>query len=193
MSDEEYALLLRAAAATFFLAFVLVQWLGFRELKRRGADADLAAGCAVRDHVLAALGRASLGGLAVTVPLMAAWGVLAFSRRQDRVFVGMELFLAFLVVAMGLTAVTMRLALGLAERYEGPPARRMLLWSRWGMLASGAAYGAAVGLFLPPNLGETLLAVFLIGAGLVALGLNGTARMTPETLVRLAGHLTKRR
>lgn len=193
LSAEEYAFLLRMAVASFFFSLVLGQWLGFRELRRRGSDETVLASCHVRDHVLAGLARGSLGGLAVTVPLMVVWGIIAFNRREGGIFLGMELFLAFLLVAVGLAAVMMRLALDLAVRVREEAASRLLLWLRLGALAAAAVYGAALWVLVPAGLGEMLLSVFLVGAALVAVGLNRTAQMTPQALERLALFLTRRR
>lgn len=191
MSGGNEVLVLRMAVGTFLVCLPLAQWIAFRELERRGRDEELLFANNMRDHVLAALARASLWGLVATLPVLASWIVVSWRSLGSRTFLGMELFLAFLVLALGLTTIAARFALDLMRRPGRGGIVRLVFILRLAVLAVGAGYGAAMWVYTPGNLGETLLAVFLIGVALVVLGLNRTADMEPELLARLARALRR--
>ncbi len=101
------------------------------------------------------------------------------------VLIGAEILLSFVVLALGLTAVALRFALDLAGRTAAGSLARAVAGLRLLVLGIGLSYGAALWFAVPGGAGETLLSVFLLGAGLVALGLNRTAEMDPELLRKL--------
>lgn len=108
------------------------------------------------------------------------------------VLVGAEILLAFVVLAVGLTAASSRFALDLMERVSAATAARSLLGLRLLTLGAGLTYGVVLWFVLPGGAGETLLSVFTLGAALAALGLNRTAEMSPELMRRFA-QATRRR
>ena len=163
-----------------------MQWAAFRELARRGAHDELRDSRNVRDHLLAALGRAAQVGLALQVPAVIAWGVTAWARLHWGILVGAEILLAFVVLAVGLAATSLRFALDMMGRVGVGTAARALLGVRLFVLGAGLTYGAILWFFQPGGAGETLLSVFTLGAALAALGLNRTAEMSPESMRRLA-------
>lgn len=184
--------LLRLAVVLFLLMLPAMQWVAFRELARRGAHDELRDSRNVRDHLLAALGRAVQVGLALQVPAMIAWGVTTWSRLHWNVLVGAEILLAFVVLAVGLAAASLRFALDMMGRVGAETAARALLGVRLFVLGAGLTYGAVLWFFLPGGAGETLLSVFTLGAALAALGLNRTAEMSPESMRRLAQAMRRR-
>ena len=186
MSGGAYALALRMAAAAFLICLPLAQWAAFRELERRGRDEDLLGSSNMRDHVLAALAHAAFWGLIITLPVLAAWVVISWRSLATRTFLGMELFLAFLVLVLGLTAIAVRFGLDAMGRTSEAAAPRTIFSLRLAALAVGGGYGATLWVYVPGGAGETLLAVFVIGVALLALGLNHTAEMDPDLLARLA-------
>ncbi len=178
--------LLRLAVVLFLLMLPAMQWVAFQELARRGAHDELRDSRNVRDHLLAALGRAAQVGLALQVPAVIAWGVTAWARLHWGILVGAEILLAFVVLAVGLAAASLRFALDMMGRVGAEKAARALLGVRLFVLGAGLTYGAILWFFLPGGAGETLLSVFTLGAALAALGLNRTAEMSPESMHRLA-------
>lgn len=182
---------MRLAVAAFLVCLPLGQWIAFRELERRGRDETLLESCNMRDHVLAALARASFWGLVITLPVLGVWLLLTRGSLGTQTFLGMELFLGFLVLTVGLTVAAMRFGLDAMGRRDGENASRTLFTLRLAVLALGGGYGAALWVYLPGGVGETLLAVFLIGVALLGLGLNKTAEMNPELLARLARALRR--
>jgi hypothetical protein len=101
--------------------------------------------------------------------------------------------LGFCLLATGITALTIRLALGLLERLSPEDDTQVVFILRLSVLVAGAAYGVAVWIVVPGGPGETLIALFLLGAGLTGLGLNRTSAMPSELLQRLADTVRKRR
>jgi FtsH-binding integral membrane protein len=192
MPPDSFRELLRLAVILFLLMLPAAQWAAFREMARRGTHDQLRESRNVRDHTLAALGRAAQVGLALQVPAMIAWAVAAWSRLHWDVLVGAEILLAFVVLAVGLTAAALRFALDLMARVGAARASRALLGLRLFTLGAGLTYGAVLWFVLPGGAGETLLSVFTLGAALAALGLNRTAEMSPELMRRLA-QATRRR
>ncbi len=136
--------------------------------------------------------EAALVTLALQIPTTIAWALAAWSRVHWDVLVGAEILLAFVVLAVGLTAATLRFALDLMERVGAGAAARALLGLRLFVLGAGLTYGAIIWIVLPGGAGETLLSVFALGAALAAMGLNRTAEMSPELMRRLA-RATRRR
>ena len=185
MSAETHRTLLRLALLLFLLILPAMQWVAFRELARRGAHDALRASRNTRDHVLGALGRAAQAGLILEIPPLLAWSVAAWPRLRWEVLIGAEILLSFVVLALGLTAVALRFALDLAGRTAAGSLARAVAGLRLLVLGIGLSYGAALWFAVPGGAGETLLSVFLLGAGLVALGLNRTAEMDPELLRKL--------
>ncbi len=191
MSLDVHPHLLRAAVAAFVIALPAMQWLAFRSLARRGGDVRLLASRNVRDHVLGALGWSAAGGAGVFVPALAAWAFRARAGLGWDVLTGIELFAAFLVLDLGFTAAAVRFCLDLAGRMDPPRVRSAVPVLRLAVLASAAAYGAALWISSPGGPARLLLAVFVLGGALVAMGLNRTAEMSPDLLARLARALGK--
>lgn len=194
MTHSVYAAFIRVAVILIWAALPAAQWIAFRELERRGSDAEAVFGRSVRDHVLSALLRAAglVLGLAVVAFLLwvAGFGV----RSGGDMMVGAEILLAAVLLLTGLTAVGVRLSLSLVERtHENDPAAGPGVFRiRVSVLAGGAAYGLALWLLRPGTSTELLISLAVLGAGLVILGLNRTADMGAGVLVRLADVLRKR-
>ena len=186
MPAEIFRDLLRLGVVLFLLMLPAAQWVAFREMARRGAHDQLRESSNVRDHLLAALGKAALVTLVLQIPTTIAWALATWSRVHWDVLVGAEILLALVVLAVGLTAATLRFALDLMERVSAGAAARALLGLRLFVLGAGLSYGAIIWIVLPGGAGETLLSVFALGAALAAMGLNRTAEMSPELMRRLA-------
>lgn len=194
MPHSVYAGFIRVAVILIWAALPAAQWIAFRELERRGSDAEAVFGRSVRDHVLTALLRAAglVLGLAVAAFLLwiAGFGV----RSGGDMLVGAEILIAAVLLLTGLTAVAVRLSLSLVERTRenDPAAGPGVFRIRVSVLAGGAAYGLALWLLRPGTSTELLISLAVLGAGLVILGLNRTADMGAGVLVRLADVLRKR-
>jgi len=189
-----YAGFIRITVILIWASLPAAQWIAFREIERRGSDAVAVFGRSVRDHILAALLRAA----AVILALMAAAFVLwaaAFLRSLDwYALVGAEILLAAAFFLVGMTAVAIRLSLGLLERTEDETAAtgRGVFLIRVSVLAAGAGYGIALWILRPGTATELLLSLLVLGVGLIGIGLNRTGRMPAGVLVRLADVLRKR-
>lgn len=192
MPAEIFRDLLRLAVVLFLLMLPAAQWVAFREMARRGAHDQLRESRNVRDHLLAAMGRAAQVALALQIPALIVWAVRSWSRLHWDILVGVEILLAFVVLAVGMAAAALRFALDLMERAGAGRAARALLGLRLFALGAGLTYGAVLWFVVPGSAGETLLSIFTLGAALAALGLNRTAEMSPELMRRLA-QATRRR
>jgi hypothetical protein len=183
---DAFGSFLGVAVAAFVLGLVLTERRTFAEIARRGAPKSGEPPGNVRDVLVESLGRGGLAGLVVSVLVAIVWGATAWSRYRWDVLVAAEILLAFAVLEVGITAFAVRLALGLTERGHPGSVRRALPVLRVGVLVTGALYGAAVWRWVSGGPGETLFAVFTLGAALAVLGLNRTAHMPTERLALLA-------
>lgn len=190
MPEETYSSLLRLAVLVYLILLPAEQWITFGELERRGFRASKGN---VRDHIVPALLRGFLVGLAITLPVFLVWGGFQWSSLRWEVLLGGEILLGFCVLTTGITAMTVRLALGLLERVAREEDTRVVFILRLSILVAGAAYGLVLWLAVPGGPGETLIVVFLLGAGMTGLGLNRTTGLPPELLERLADATRKRR
>jgi len=190
MPEEIYPSLLRLAVFVYLILLPAEQWITFGELERRVSRGDRGN---VRDHMVRALIRGFGIGLAIILPVFLVWGGLRWPSLRWEVLVGGEVLLGFCLLATGITALTVRLALGLLERLSPEDDTQVVFILRLSVLVAGAAYGVAVWIVVPGGPGETLIALFLLGAGLIGLGLNRTSVMPPELLERLADTVRKRR
>jgi hypothetical protein len=192
MPPEAFASFLRLALVVFVFGLVLTERGTYAEIVRRGSPESGAPPGNVRDELVEALGRGGLRGLAVSVLAAIAWGAVGWSRYRWEVAIAAEILLAFAVLEVGMTAFSVRLALGMAERGNPASVRRVLPVLRLGMIVTGALYGVAVCRWVSGGPGETLFAVFTLGAALAVLGLNRTAQMPTARLALLALALGKR-
>ena len=190
MPEETYPSLLRLAVLVYLILLPAGQWITLGDLERRVSRTETGT---VRDLVIRALVRGFLIGLAITLPVFLVWGGLRWSLLRWDVLVGGEILLGFCVLATGITALTIRLALGLLERLPPEEDTRVILILRLSVLVAGAAYGLAVWIVIPGGPAETLIAAFLLGAGLIGFGLNRIAELPPELLERLSDTVRRRR
>jgi hypothetical protein len=174
---------LPVAAVIYVLGLVLVEQKTFAEVARRGA---VGARRNVRDMIMESLGRGALRGAALALLAAAIWGAFSWSRLGWEVMTGAEIFLAFTVLQIGIASLSVRMALRLVGTMEPGAARRPILLLRLAMLATGVLYAFAVWRLAPGGAGETLFAVFLLGAALFVVGLNRTGELPSERMVRLA-------
>ncbi len=192
MTHQPYEEILRTAVAVYLALLPVMQWLVFRGLYVRGAVESARVSRNVRDHVLAALLRAGLLSLVLAVPVFGLWVVTVWSRLRWDVLVGGEIMLAFVILSLGFTSASVRFSLGLMTRVPPKAAPRALFVLRLAMLLTAGAYGAALWIYTPGTPGEMLLGVFILGAGLFALGLNRIAEMDPDVLARLVEAMRRR-
>jgi hypothetical protein len=190
MPEETYPSLLRLGVLVYLILLPAEQWIAFGELERRVSRAKEGS---IRDHVIRALVRGFLIGLAIILPVFLVWSGLRWSSLRWDVLVGGEILLGFCVLTIGFTALAIRLALGLLERLPPEEDTRAVFILRLSVLVAGAAYGVAVWFVVPAGPGETLIALLLLGAVLIGLGLNRLAEMPPELLERLSDTVRKRR
>ncbi len=190
MPEETYSSLLRLAVLVYLILVPAEQWITFGELERRGSRGSKGN---IRDHIVPALLRGFLVGLAITLPVFLVWGGFRWSSLRWEVLVGGEIFLGFCVLATGITVMTVRLAFSLLERVAREEDTRVIFILRLSVLVAAAAYGLALWIAVPGGPGETLIVLFLLGAGMIGLGLNRTTGISPELLERLADTLRKRR
>jgi hypothetical protein len=157
---------LRIAAIQFAVGAVLAQVATFRSLAGKDLSCDLrrAQWCASR--------RATIAGLTPAIVTFALWAPRTWPRARWDVLVGLEILLAFVLLAVGLAAVAVRYSHPAVriEAETGTRGRELLV--RVGILAAGWAYAAAVAIRIPGGPGETLFAVTALGAITLALGLS---------------------
>jgi hypothetical protein len=192
LSHHSYDELLRTAVVVYLALLPIMQWLVFRGLYTRGTIESVRLSRNVRDHVLATLLRAGLVSLIVAVPVFGVWAATVWSRLRWDILVGGEIILVFVILALGFTSALVRFSLNLMNRVRPEAAPRSLHSLRLAVLLTGGAYGAALWIYTPGTPGEMLLAVFVLGAALFALGLNRTAEMDPDLLARLAEAMKRR-
>lgn len=194
MPHSLYTAFVRIMVILIWASLPAAQWIAFRELERRGSDGVAVFGRSVRDHILAALLRAATAVFALAAVAFLLWAT-AFRRglAWDALVAG-EILLAAVLFLVGLTAVAVRLSLGLLERTEAetPAAARSVFLIRLSVLAAGAAYALALWILHPGTPTELLISLLALGAGLTGLGLNRTGRMPAGVLVRLADVLRRR-
>jgi hypothetical protein len=190
MPEESYPSLFRMAVLAYLILLPAGQWITFGELERRMSRADEGH---VRDHIVRALVRGFLIELAIILPVFLVWGGLRWSSLRWDVLLGGDILLGFCVLTVGITALTIRLALNLLEKLPPEEDTRGVFILRLSVLVAGAGYGVAVWIVVPGGPGETMVSLFLLGAVLTVLGLNRTADLPMELLERLSETVRRRR
>lgn len=166
MPADLFAGLLRFAAIQFAAGALLVQVAAFRLLARAGSTGDH------RRTMRNTLLPAALVGMVPALLAFALWVPRAWPRAKWDVLVGLEILLAFVLLEVGLASAALRFSPRAVpgEAEGGMRGRRFLV--RAGILAAGWVYAAVVAFRVPGGPGETLFAVTVLGAGILALGLN---------------------
>lgn len=186
MSPADFAALAPFAAAGLVAAVCLLQLRVFARLARGGPD-DVP----VRDRLLLELAASVPWGVGVLALAAAAWAVVERPGSSTLLFGG-QLWFALALFSAGLTALTLRVCLSVVERFEPAQHRQTVFAVRAGTSLLGAAYAGAT-FFLPQGSPvETLVAVLLLGAAFLFLGLNRTGHLHPEILERLREALRDR-
>lgn len=183
MNASEFPFAFRFVLVVFLAELALVQVVTFRVLAGVGADPARRESRHVRDHVVAALLRAAVPGLAVAAVGTLAWALTGGGTGTAALLWGAQFFLASLLLALGLAALAARFSLQALER---GPGRGRVYAVRASVLAAGLLYAISLWVRGRAGPGEHLLAFFLLGAALLVLGLNRLAGLSPASLERLA-------
>jgi hypothetical protein len=126
------------------------------------------------------------------LPLFLIWGAFTWRTHGAGLLVAGEFLLTFVLLGTGLTTLALRMALSLMDRVAEENASRGLFLLRVVVLLGGGGYGLALWILAPGGPGEMVIAVGILGAALIVLGLNRTASLSPALLVRLSETLRGR-
>lgn len=139
----------------------------------------------LRRSILSAVLRGAIPGTLTALLAFGLWVPQVWSQVHWEVLVALEILLGLVLIEIGLAAVTIRASLHSVTHLPQKQARMALVMIRVGMLAIGWIYAWAFATHMPRGPGETLLAVSLLGAALIALGLNRAGDVPVKSFDRL--------
>jgi hypothetical protein len=180
MPPRLFAHFLQVAGWSFAVGAMLVQIAAFRALRRPRQDA-------LRRFLLFTLLRAAPLGILSALLAFAIWVPGVWPAIQWEALVSLEILLGLVLVELGLAAVAMRASLSVLIRLPVGRERWPLLMIRLGVLSVGWIYAWALATRMARGPGETLMAVALLGAALLAVGLNRVGDISSDTVDRWLG------
>jgi hypothetical protein len=182
VSQNIFSDFLRFAGWSFAFGMAFVQLGAFFLLERPRLNGDPNP---LRRSILSAILR---GGAAGTISALIAFGLWVpqvWSQVHWEALVALEILFGLVLIEMGLASVAIRASLMSVTHLPEKQARLALVMIRAGMLTIGWIYAWAFATRMPRGPGETLLAVTLLGAALLALGLNRAGDVPVQSFDRL--------
>ena len=182
MSQTVFSEFLRFAGWSFAFGMALVQLGAFYLLERprlNGAPNPL------RRSILSAVLRGAVPGTIAALIAFGLWVPHVWSQVHWEILVALEILLGLVLIETGLAAVAIRASLMSVTHLPQKQARMALVMIRAGMLTIGWIYAWAFATRMPRGPGETLIAVSLLGAALLALGLNRANEVPVKSFDRL--------
>jgi hypothetical protein len=177
-----FADFLRFAGWSFAFGMAFVQLSAFYLLERPRLDGDPNP---LRRSILYAVLRGGVPGIISALIAFAFWLPNAWPQVHWEALIGLEILLGLVVIEIGLAAVAIRASLMVVTHLNEGQTRLTLILLRAGMLTIGWIYAWAFATRMPRGPGETLLAVSLLGAALIALGLNRADDVPVKSIDRL--------
>ena len=182
MPQSAFSDFLVFAGWSFAFGVAFVQMGTFYLLDRPRQDGDPNP---LRRSILSAVLRASIPGLLVALVAFGIWVPRVWAETGWEVLVALEILIGLVLIEVGLAAVAIRASLEILTHVREGRARLPLFLIRLGMLSVGWIYAWAFATRMPRGPGETLIAVTLLGAALLALGLNRASEVPMKNVDRL--------
>ena len=182
MPQTVFSDFLRFAGWSFAFGMAFVQMGAFYLLERPRLDGDANP---PRRSILSAVLRGAILGTLAALIAFALWIPTAWPQIHWEILVALEILLGLVLIEVGLAAVAIRASLTIVTHLPQKQARLPRVVIRAGMLTIGWIYAWAFATRMPRGPGETLLAVALLGAALLALGLNRANEVPVTSFDRL--------
>jgi hypothetical protein len=182
VSQTVFSDFLRFAGWSFAFGVAFVQMGAFYLLERPRVNR---VPNPLRRSILSAVLRGAVPGTIVALFAFALWVPSVWSQVHWEILVALEILLGLVLIETGLAAVAIRASLMSVTHLPQKQARMALVMIRAGMLTIGWIYAWALATRMPRGPGETLLAVSLLGAALLALGLNRAGDVPVKSFDRL--------
>jgi len=173
---------LRFAGWSFAFGVAFVQMGAFYFLERPRLNGDPNP---LRRSILSAVLRGAIPGTLTALLAFGLWVPNVWSQVHWEVLIALEIMLGLVAIEVGLASVAIRASLMSVTHLPQKQARLGLFMIRAGMLTIGWIYAWAFATRMPRGPGETLLAVSLLGAALIALGLNRAGDVPVQSFDRL--------
>jgi hypothetical protein len=182
VSQSVFSDFLHFAGWSFAFGVAFVQMGAFYLLERPRLNGDPNP---LRRSILSAILRGGVAGMVSALIVFGLWVPQVWSQMHWEVLVALEILFGLVLIEMGLAGVAIRASLMSVTHLPEKQARLALVMIRAGMLTIGWIYAWAFATHMPHGPGETLLAVSLLGAALLALGLNRAGDVPVKSFDRL--------
>ena len=185
MSEATLDRTLALAVGLFVLLLFVMEFLTYRHLRKAGEAGTTGP---VRAVLFAAMRPAILAGLAAALLTLLGWALPDWNAVRGHLLPGVQLFVAYAVLALGTATFAMRVGLTVLQRSSPERSRSALLLARGGITALALLYAASVLYLQPGGIMETSLSALLIGFALILMGLNRrdmSAELTGDGVAKL--------